>query len=158
MHINNCFLNMGVLLSQCEYALGLEKESVNNKVHLFWTPHPSSIACYRANKNKYYIPYSEVIFSHFIIQVQYNVYEISVKKVYNLLFSFIWIIKIIVFVHIFKMSSGLHNSLTESVSLVFVTTGLWKMRQKHQFPRNQNQTHLTAKKNNHWGNYYKTAI
>lgn len=71
---------MGVLPSQCEYALGLEKESVNNKMHLFWTPHPSSIACYRANKNKYYIPYSEVTFSHFIIQVQYNVYEISVKK------------------------------------------------------------------------------
>lgn len=113
-----------MLPSQCEYALGLEKESVNNKIHLFWTLHQSSIACYKANKNKYYIPYSEVIFSHFIIQVQYNVYEISVKKVYNLLFSFIGIIKIIVSVHIFKMSDSLHNSLTESVSLVFIVIGL----------------------------------
>lgn len=80
---------MGVLPSQCEYALGLEKESVSNKMHLFWTSHRSSIACYRANKNKYYIPYSEVIFSLFVIQVQNNVYEIPVKKVYNRLFSFI---------------------------------------------------------------------
>lgn len=115
---------MGVLPLQCEYALGLEKESFNNKMHLFWTPHRSSMACYKANKNKYYIPYSEVIFSHFIIQIQYNVYEISVKKVYNLLFSFIGIIKIIVSVHIFKMSNGLHNSLMESVSLVFIIIGL----------------------------------
>lgn len=72
------------------------------------------------------------MFSHFIIHLQYNVYETSVKKVYNLFFfSFIWIIKIIVSVHIFKMSSGLHNSLIGSTSLVFVTIGLWKMIDKN---------------------------
>lgn len=120
----------------------------------------SSIACYRANKNKCNIPYSEVMFSYFIIQLQYNVYEISVKKLYNIFFcSFIWIIKIIVSVHIFKMSSGLHNSLIGSMSLVSVTKGLWKIKDKNiSLLETKNHTHLTANKNNNWGNYYETAI
>lgn len=86
VHINKRLLNICVLPSQCEYADSYKKILSTTKCICFWTPHGSSIACYRANKNKCYIPYSEVMFSYFIIQLQYNVYEISVKKLYNLFF------------------------------------------------------------------------
>lgn len=71
VHINKCFLNMGALPSQGECALGLEKESVD-KMHLFPDSTWSSKACYRANKNKCRIPYSEVIFvtSYHTVTVQ----------------------------------------------------------------------------------------
>lgn len=82
---------MSVLPSQCKYALGLEKESVN-KMHLVLVSTWKFSSMLYSKQNKCYIPYSEVMFSHFIIQLQNNGYEISVKK-YTTFFSFIRIIK-----------------------------------------------------------------
>lgn len=93
---NKHYPNIGVLPWQCEYATGLEKVYRQQNASVCWTPCRISVACYRANKNKWHISYSQVIFSHFYrtvtVQCVWNICE----KVYNLFLSYLWIIKIIV--------------------------------------------------------------
>lgn len=126
-------MSINTFIMCCPYTictiLGWRK-SISNKMHLFSGPHVNFlISCYRANKNKWHN--SQVRFSQFIIQLQYIVYEILMKKsIQSYLPPIIMLYKNNCS-HIFKMSSGLHNSLIGSMPVVSITIGLWKMKDKN---------------------------
>lgn len=85
---------MSVLLSRGQYDDRLAKnkqtnqQSVDNQMHLLQVEiqqHAKEQPKRKQQKRKTVVPY--LIESHFITQIQYSVYEILVKKVYNLFFS-----------------------------------------------------------------------
>lgn len=128
---NKHYPNIGVLPWQCEYATGLEKVYRQQNASVCWTPCRISVACYRANKNKWHISYSRHIFTF----LSYSYSTMCMKYLWKSIQSFSFLSmnykNNCLCIHIFKMSSGLHNSLIGSMSLVSVTIGLWKMKDKN---------------------------